>query len=139
MKLTGYICSVITLLFVLSNLYADRFGLNDPEYDYGGYSSGGVYPIGFLMAVACVVASFYYLSKIINEYKDRKARGERAKRPEDAFEWVISVVFLLFVAGFLSVPLLLIVKWVIGSWLVQEYWLWVYLPVLAAISYLNLA
>ncbi|MGK0472303.1 MAG: hypothetical protein ACJAR0_002784 [Candidatus Azotimanducaceae bacterium] len=74
-----------------------------------------------ILAGVLSLCAWLFSGELYEDYKRRKRAGETGVKLETTeYFWVATGS--LFVAFFLSIPVLLILKWTFGSAFVREYW-----------------
>ena len=118
--------------------FADRYGIYDDHEEYG-YSGGGGGNdfFGYTILFFGSIAAYLYLFSSYEKWKQRKENNEKPQPKDDMTDWAFTIIGYLVVAVFICFPILLIMKWVESAAVVREYWLWVYIPSFAVLTYLR--
>ncbi|MGZ8947592.1 MAG: putative four-helix membrane protein [Methylococcaceae bacterium] len=113
---------------------ADNYEIND-NYEYGVSSGGGSDLLGHLLIFVGAIAAYFYLFSSYEEWKKRKVENEKPQKKNGTADWALTIIGYLVVALFISLPFLLIIKWVGSVVILRQYWLWAYTPSFIILAY----
>lgn len=99
--------------------FADIYGIYDDSESYG---SGSMGIFDFIVLIASVIFSFWFLSRSYNEWKIRRKTGKKVERSDFVADIVAPFFGYALVSFFLSVPFLFAMKLLGGVAAVKEYW-----------------
>lgn len=123
--------SIIILLAVFPiQAYADRY-----IEDSVGSSSGGFFDA--IIGIGLSIAAIFYFYNSFELWKKRQANSEKPKQMDSIGDWILHLIGYAFVSIFASFAILLILKIVMGTIFVRDYWYWAFLSCFGLLVFLK--